>query len=81
MMRSLRGRLFVALAAFILITGVIAGVVTFNWAYDEALEAQDAVLSHLPPEIACRLTSCWSSASNLKIAWWSKSYTRSTNRN
>jgi two-component system OmpR family sensor kinase len=44
MMRSLRGRLFVGLAVFILATGSVAGAVTFRWAYAEALEAQDAVL-------------------------------------
>lgn len=44
MMRSLRGRLFVGLAAFIVITGIVAGAVMFHWAYEEALEAQDALL-------------------------------------
>lgn len=44
MMRSLRGRLFAGLAAFILATGLVAGAVTFRWAYAEALEVQDAVL-------------------------------------
>jgi two-component system OmpR family sensor kinase len=44
MMRSLRGRLFVGLAAFILVTGLIASISTFRWAYSETLEGQDAVL-------------------------------------
>jgi len=43
-MRSLRGRLFAGLATFILATGLVAGAVTFRWAYAEALEVQDAVL-------------------------------------
>lgn len=44
MMRSLRGRLFVALAVLILATGSVAGAGVFHWAYDEALEVQDAIL-------------------------------------
>jgi two-component system OmpR family sensor kinase len=44
MMRSLRGRLFIGLAVFVLMTGVAAGVVTFVWAFDEAIELQDAIL-------------------------------------
>jgi two-component system OmpR family sensor kinase len=44
MMRSLRGRLFLALAALLVLTGAVAGVVMFRWAYSEALEVQDAVL-------------------------------------
>ena len=44
MMRSLRGRLFIALAALLVVTGAVAGVVMFRWAYSEALEVQDAVL-------------------------------------
>lgn len=44
MMRSLRGRLFIALAALLVVTGTAAGVVMFRWAYSEALEVQDAVL-------------------------------------
>jgi two-component system, OmpR family, sensor kinase len=44
MIGSLRARLFAALAAFILMAGVVAGVVTFRWAFDQAIELQDAVL-------------------------------------
>jgi two-component system OmpR family sensor kinase len=44
MIRSLRGRLFLALAALLVVTGAVAGVVMFRWAYSEALEVQDAVL-------------------------------------
>lgn len=44
MTRSLRGRLFLALAALLVVTGAVAGVVMFQWAYSEALEVQDAVL-------------------------------------
>jgi two-component system, OmpR family, sensor kinase len=43
-MSSLRARLFVGLAAFILMTGLAAGVMTFSWAFDEAIELQDAIL-------------------------------------
>ena len=44
MITSLRARLFAALAAFILVAGMVAGVVTFRWAFEEAIELQDAVL-------------------------------------
>lgn len=44
MMRSLRGRLFAALAVLLLLTGAITAVLMFRWAYSEALEVQDAVL-------------------------------------
>jgi two-component system, OmpR family, sensor kinase len=44
MMASLRARLFAALAASILVAGLAAGVATFRWAFDEAIELQDAVL-------------------------------------
>lgn len=47
MMRSLRARLSLGLTIFILLTGVIAGVVTFRWAYAEALEGQDAILTEV----------------------------------
>ena len=40
MMSSLRARLFVGLAAFILMTGLAAGAITFSWAFDEAIELQ-----------------------------------------
>jgi two-component system OmpR family sensor kinase len=44
MISSLRARLFVGLAAFILIAGSVAGLVTFDWAFEEAIELQDALL-------------------------------------
>ena len=44
MMRSLRGRLFVALTFLLLLTGAGTGFLMFRWAYSEALEVQDAVL-------------------------------------
>jgi two-component system, OmpR family, sensor kinase len=44
MMASLRARLYAGLAAIILVTGLAAGVTAFRWAYDEAIELQDAVL-------------------------------------
>jgi two-component system, OmpR family, sensor kinase len=44
MISSLRARLFVGLAAFILIAGSVAGLVTFHWAFEEAIELQDALL-------------------------------------
>lgn len=44
MMRSLRGRLCAALAVLILAAGLVAGAGVFHWAYDEALEVQDAIL-------------------------------------
>jgi two-component system OmpR family sensor kinase len=44
MMTSLRARLFVGLALFILATGLIAGSVAYRWAFDEAIELQDAIL-------------------------------------
>jgi two-component system OmpR family sensor kinase len=43
-MASLRARLYAGLAAIILIAGVAAGATAFRWAYDEAIEFQDAVL-------------------------------------
>ena len=44
MMKSLRGRLFVALTVLLLLTGTSTGFLMFRWAYSEALEVQDAVL-------------------------------------
>jgi two-component system OmpR family sensor kinase len=40
----LRARLFAAVAAFILVAGLVAGLATFRWAFEEAIELQDAVL-------------------------------------
>jgi two-component system OmpR family sensor kinase len=43
-MSSLRARLFISLALFIVVTGLAAGVWAFQWAFDEAIELQDAIL-------------------------------------
>src|SRR5258705_4301700 len=45
MIRSLRGRLFIGLTAIIILTGAIGGMFAFNWAFDEAIEMQDSILS------------------------------------
>jgi two-component system OmpR family sensor kinase len=44
MMASLRARLFIGAAAIILATGLVAGAIAFRWAFEEAIEFQDAVL-------------------------------------
>jgi two-component system, OmpR family, sensor kinase len=44
MISSLRARLFAAIAAFILVIGLAAGTLAFRWAFDEAIELQDAIL-------------------------------------
>jgi two-component system OmpR family sensor kinase len=44
MIRSLQGRLIISLTATIVVTGVIAGMVAFRWAFDEAIELQDSIL-------------------------------------
>jgi len=44
MIGTLRGRLFIALAVLLFVTGGVAAAVMFRWAYSEALEVQDAVL-------------------------------------
>jgi two-component system OmpR family sensor kinase len=44
MIGSLQGRLIISLAAMIAVTGVIAGIVAFRWAFDEAIELQDSIL-------------------------------------
>lgn len=41
---SLRGRLFAGLAVFIVGTALVAGYLAFRWAFDEAIELQDAIL-------------------------------------
>lgn len=43
-MTSLRGRLFAGVTGFVILAALIASVVTFRWAYREAIEIQDAVL-------------------------------------
>jgi two-component system, OmpR family, sensor kinase len=43
-MTSLRARLFVGLALLIVVTGLSAGGLAFRWAFNEAIELQDAIL-------------------------------------
>lgn len=47
MIHSLRARLFVGLTFMIVATGGIAGYFTFRWAFDEAIEAQDSLLTQI----------------------------------
>ena len=44
MIRSLRGRLFVGLTTIIIGAGVVGGIFTYKWAFDEAIEIQDSAL-------------------------------------
>jgi two-component system, OmpR family, sensor kinase len=44
MTRSLRARLFVGLTAIIVLAGCIGGVLSYFWAFDEAIELQDSTL-------------------------------------
>jgi two-component system OmpR family sensor kinase len=44
MTSSLRGRLFIGLTAVILLTGAASAVITYRWAFDEAIEMQDSIL-------------------------------------
>jgi two-component system OmpR family sensor kinase len=44
MTKSLRARLFVGLTAVILLAGCLGGVLTYLWAFDEAIEMQDSTL-------------------------------------
>jgi two-component system OmpR family sensor kinase len=44
---SLRGRLFIGLTLLIVSTGLGAGLVGFRWAFDEAIETQDTILSQI----------------------------------
>jgi two-component system, OmpR family, sensor kinase len=43
-MQSLRGRLFLGLTAVIVLAGALGGLLTYQWAFDEAIEMQDSVL-------------------------------------
>jgi two-component system OmpR family sensor kinase len=43
-MRSLRGRLFISLTITIIVTGLGAGALAYDWAFDEAIELQDSIL-------------------------------------
>ncbi|WGD50165.1 ATP-binding protein [Bradyrhizobium sp. CB1650] len=47
MIKSLRGRLFVGLTAIIVLTGAIGGTLAYVWAYNEAIEMQDSVLTQV----------------------------------
>jgi two-component system OmpR family sensor kinase len=47
MIKSLRGRLFVGLTAVIVLTGAIGGTLAYMWAYNEAIEMQDSVLTQI----------------------------------
>jgi two-component system OmpR family sensor kinase len=44
---SLRGRLLIGLALVIVLTGLGAGYVGFRWAFDEAIEMQDSILTQI----------------------------------
>jgi two-component system, OmpR family, sensor kinase len=52
MFKSLRGKLFSGLTAIILITGAISGTFAYRWAYNEAIETQDSVLSQVGTFVA-----------------------------
>jgi two-component system, OmpR family, sensor kinase len=43
-MRSLRGRLFISLTITIIVAGLAAGALAYDWAFDEAIELQDSIL-------------------------------------
>jgi two-component system, OmpR family, sensor kinase len=45
--QSLRGRLFLGLTAVIIVAGGLGGLFTFQWAFDEAIEMQDSVLTQI----------------------------------
>jgi two-component system, OmpR family, sensor kinase len=47
MIRSLRGRLFIGLTAMIILTGAIGGMFAYSWAFGEAIEMQDSILTQL----------------------------------
>src|SRR5260370_16826034 len=47
MRRSVRGRLFIGRTAIIILSGAIGGMFAFNWAFDEAIEMQDSILSRI----------------------------------
>jgi two-component system OmpR family sensor kinase len=44
---SLRARLFLAIASLLIIVGVLSGALVYHWAFDEALELQDAALAQI----------------------------------
>jgi two-component system OmpR family sensor kinase len=47
MTHSLRGRLLIGLTLMIVSTGIVAGAVGFQWAFDEAIELQDSILTQV----------------------------------
>ena len=47
MTHSLRGRLFIGLTAMIAVVGATVGFLTFRYAFDEAIEMQDATLTQV----------------------------------
>jgi two-component system OmpR family sensor kinase len=47
MIKSLRARLFIGLTAIILLTGIVGGVFAYIWAFDEAIEMQDSILTQI----------------------------------
>jgi two-component system OmpR family sensor kinase len=47
MTHSLRGRLLIGLTAMIVSTGLVAGALGFQWAFDEAIEMQDSILNQI----------------------------------
>jgi two-component system OmpR family sensor kinase len=47
MIKSLRGRLLIGLTAIIVLTGAIGGTLAYKWAYNEAIEMQDSVLTQI----------------------------------
>ena len=47
MIRSLRARLFVGLTAIIILFGGAGAYFAYRWAYGEAIEMQDSVLSQV----------------------------------
>jgi len=47
MIKSLRGRLFVGLTVVIVLAGAVGGTLAYMWAYNEAIEMQDSVLTQV----------------------------------
>jgi two-component system OmpR family sensor kinase len=47
MIKSLRGRLFVGLTVIIVLAGIVGGTLAYMWAYNEAIEMQDSVLTQV----------------------------------
>jgi two-component system, OmpR family, sensor kinase len=46
-MTSLRTRLFLAIASLLIIVGLLSGALVYRWAFDEALELQDAAVAQI----------------------------------